>query len=90
VPGPGQIAREHLGRLFTERRTELGLTQEKVAARLRIQTADYRAIELGRRGFSLARIEEIAAALDLPPTAFFQDAREPARVRPRGRPRKKR
>ena len=86
---PVLIAREHLGRLFRERRLKLGLTQEAVAHRLEIEEPDYRRIELGKRGFSLEMLAKIAIALELEPTAFFvapsgldRRARAPRRKKP--------
>lgn len=57
--------REKLARLFTEKRTERGLSQRCVAQAIGVSTDTIQSIETGRRNPSLDVIEKLCTFFDL-------------------------
>lgn len=55
------------GTRLRERRKELGLSQEELGARARIQMADISRYENGARDPRLTTVARLADALDVPP-----------------------
>lgn len=63
MPGDARVSfSENLRRI----RQELGLTQEELGARARVQMADISRYEAGRRDPRLSTVERLALALDVP------------------------
>lgn len=60
-----------IARRIASVRAERGLTQEQFASRLEIATKNVQRLESGRQNLTLATIERIAGALDVPPETFF-------------------
>ncbi|WP_366663848.1 helix-turn-helix transcriptional regulator [Mycolicibacterium sp.] len=69
VPPPSQSpiseATREFGRRVVERRTELGLTQEKAAELIGVHWTYLGQVERGRRNVTLLNILKIAAGLDI-------------------------
>ncbi|RUP26703.1 helix-turn-helix domain-containing protein [Mycolicibacterium phocaicum] len=69
MPPPSQSpiseATREFGRRVVERRTELGLTQEKAAELIGVHWTYLGQVERGRRNVTLLNILKIAAGLDI-------------------------
>jgi transcriptional regulator with XRE-family HTH domain len=63
----------HVGERIRRRRTELGLTQEELGSGLGISYQQIQKYETGANRISAARLFEIATALDIPISYFFDD-----------------
>lgn len=71
-----------VGRRIRELRLARGLTQEAVAAKAQIHTKYYGALERGEVNLTIATVERIASALDVPVVEVFQGIdREPQPAR---------
>ena len=56
---------EQLARIVIRRRTELGLTQEQLAGRMRTSHSAISRIESGQHGTSVQTLQRLAAALEM-------------------------
>ena len=54
------------------KRTELGLSQERVARKLGLTLAEYQECESGMRRFGAERLSKVARLIDVPANYFFQ------------------
>lgn len=62
------------GVALRELRSELGMSQEALSLKAGLNRGYYNGVELGKRNISLANVEKLANALDLPPSAIFRRA----------------
>jgi transcriptional regulator with XRE-family HTH domain len=72
----GSIAKrvdEHVGERIRLRRTQLGLTQDQLAAALEISYQQIQKYETGANRVSAGRLYEIARKLDVEVSHFFED-----------------
>lgn len=60
------------------RRTELGMTQAQLAARLKVDQGYVSDLERGRRNPNLIRLAPLAEALDTTPSALLSSVDAPA------------
>ena len=63
-----------LGKVIRERREALGVSQEAFADRLGVHRTYYGAVERGKQNLTLASIERIAKALEVPVSSLFVSA----------------
>jgi len=63
----------HVGNRVRQRRTLLGLSQEKLAAALDLTFQQVQKYERGANRIGAGRLYELARALDVPVTYFFED-----------------
>lgn len=70
----------HVGALVRKRRTELGLSQEKLADAIGLTFQQVQKYEKGTNRISSSRLMQIASALDVPPTYFFDKAPTAAKI----------
>lgn len=56
---------ETIAKNITQRRSELGLTQEDVAKKLNMARQNYRVYESGNREIKITRLARIAKALEI-------------------------
>jgi transcriptional regulator with XRE-family HTH domain len=77
-----------VGRRVAEVRADLGLTQEQLAERLRMDTNNLQRIETGRQNITIRMIVRLASALGCQPAALFERPR--TRDVRRGRPPRRR
>lgn len=77
---PGEIDRD-IGRRMRERREELGLTMEAIAARLGLTIHQIQKYETGVNRVGAARLLEISDVLDYPPMWFLTGKLAPAATR---------
>ena len=73
-----------VGRRLAELRRDLGLTQEQLAERLRMEANNLQRIELGMQNLTLRTLVRLANELEVKPGALFEPPR--SRVVRRGRP----
>jgi transcriptional regulator with XRE-family HTH domain len=66
-------ARRAFAARMRERRTELGITQEKLAELTGLHRTYVGSVERGERNVSIDNMERIAAALDMSLRDFFRD-----------------
>ena len=64
---------EQLGRRIKEKRTELGLSQEKFALSIGMDRTYLASVEKGKRNISIINIEKIAKGLNISLSELFQD-----------------
>ena len=64
---------EQLGRRIKEKRTELGLSQEKFALSIGMDRTYLASVEKGKRNISIINIEKIAKGLNISLSDLFQD-----------------
>lgn len=75
-----------VGRRLAELRRDLGLTQEQLAERLRMEANNLQRIELGMQNLTLRTLVRLANELDVKPGALLEAPR--SRLVRRGRPSK--
>ncbi|WP_439817374.1 helix-turn-helix domain-containing protein [Zavarzinia sp. CC-PAN008] len=77
---------EHVGRRIRERRTRMGMTQEQLAAALRLSYQQVQKYETGANRVSAGRLYEISRLLEAPMNWFFEsfDADEVREAMPHG------
>jgi transcriptional regulator with XRE-family HTH domain len=81
-----------LGQRVRTRRREIGMTQVKLAAKLRVTFQQVQKYEKGKNRIAVARLADIAAALDapishlMPPTTQRADHRRAVRFAREARP----
>jgi len=73
----------HVGRRVKMRRMELGLSQEKLAAAIDLTFQQVQKYEKGKNRIGSSRLRQIAQALKVPETYFFDGA--PGRSKPNGK-----
>jgi transcriptional regulator with XRE-family HTH domain len=66
-----------VGRRMRQRRTLIGMTQERLAAALGITFQQVQKYERGINRVSASRLAQLADALDVPIAYFFQDSAAP-------------
>jgi transcriptional regulator with XRE-family HTH domain len=71
------------GRRLAELRTEKGLTQEELAARVDVAARYVQAIEAGRQNVTLATVARLAAGLRVPVVELFEAPESRTKRRPR-------
>lgn len=64
---------EQLGRRIKEKRTELGLSQEKFALSIGMDRTYLASVEKGKRNISIINIEKIAKGLNISLSDLFRD-----------------
>ncbi len=64
--------RFEFGERLRELRAQAGLTQAQVAERAAIERAFYVRLETGRHSMLIDRVWDLAAALEVPPSALFE------------------
>jgi transcriptional regulator with XRE-family HTH domain len=69
----GEGVDAHVGERIRRRRTELGLTQEELGSGLGISYQQIQKYETGANRISAGRLYEIASALDIGISYFFED-----------------
>jgi transcriptional regulator with XRE-family HTH domain len=72
MPRVAKRVDEHVGERVRQRRTELGLTQEHLAASLQISYQQVQKYETGANRISAGRLYEIADTLQMPVAYFFE------------------
>ena len=70
-PQVGRRVDDHVGERIRTRRTELGLTQEELAQRLKISYQQIQKYETGANRISAGRLYEISQQLDVDVSYFF-------------------
>ncbi len=65
-----------IGERIRQRRVELGLTQDQLAAKLGISYQQLQKYERGANRISASRLFELAACLDAAPASFFPELRD--------------
>jgi len=85
-PANGKRVDLHVGERIRERRAELGLTQEDLSGALRISYQQIQKYETGANRVSAGRLFEIALALEVSVSYFFDgyEGAEPAEPRLHG------
>jgi transcriptional regulator with XRE-family HTH domain len=82
LPPPGEIRTssvdEHIGSRIRTRRRLLGLTQEDLANQVGVTAQQVHKYENGSNRVAASKLFEIATALSLPISAFFEGLPEPA------------
>jgi transcriptional regulator with XRE-family HTH domain len=71
--GAGHPIDVQIGRKVVARRIELGISPPALAAKLGITPARLQRFENGRASLAASELVALAAALDLPVSAFFED-----------------
>ena len=69
--GPNPVDAQ-VGYNVTAKRTELGLSQERVARKLGLTLAEYQECESGMRRFGAERLSKLARLMDISPNYFFE------------------
>lgn len=69
----GVEIRVRFGRALRDRRKQLGLTQDDLAARTGIHRTYIAETEAGKRNIALVNIEKLAVALELPISTLFSE-----------------
>ena len=64
--------RVKLGKVFSELRSEIGLSQEKFALKICMDRTYYSSVEAGKRNISLQNIEKISNGLNVPLSTLFK------------------
>ena len=62
---------EKIGNRIRELRKETGLSQEKFAAKIGMDTTYFASVELGKRNISIVNLEKIADGLDISLAELF-------------------
>ena len=70
----------HVGALVRQRRLELGMSQERLGDAMGITFQQIQKYEKGANRIGSSRLMQIANALDVPPTYFFEGAPTALRV----------
>lgn len=70
----------HVGALVRERRVALGMSQQNLAAAIGLTFQQVQKYEKGANRIGASRIMQIANALEVPPTFFFDGAPTAARI----------
>jgi transcriptional regulator with XRE-family HTH domain len=84
-PTSGRID-DHIGALIRERRTMLGLSQQQFAKMIGVTYQQTHKYEYGINRVTAGRLYEIACALDVPITYFYEGAGdEPSELAPHQR-----
>ncbi len=78
----------HVGQKLRQRRTLLGMTQQKLADAVGIKFQQIQKYESGANRISASRLWVIATALDVPVSHFFEGLSEEARLMHEGAPRR--
>ena len=79
MPSPHSID-VHVGLRIRQRRILLGMTQERLGAAVGLSFQIVQKYEVGINSISASRLVEVAKALDVPPSFFFEGSRPRAKV----------
>ncbi|QOJ19112.1 MAG: helix-turn-helix transcriptional regulator [Phycisphaeraceae bacterium] len=72
MPRPSDILCRRFGRAVRERRLELGLTQEALAVRAKLNRSYITDVERGARNIALVNMARLVRALDMTVIEFFR------------------
>jgi transcriptional regulator with XRE-family HTH domain len=78
----GGAVDEHLGKRLLARRRSLGLTQEQLAAPIGVRFQQIQKYECGASKMSAVRVWELAQALQVPVSYFFEGLSPKPDLRP--------
>lgn len=76
----GKPVDTHVGSMVRARRLELGMSQEKLADAIGLTFQQVQKYEKGINRIGSSRLMQIANALNVPPTSFFEGAPTAARI----------
>ncbi|MFW5679412.1 MAG: helix-turn-helix domain-containing protein [Pseudomonadota bacterium] len=79
APESDRLVDRRIGERIRRRRTELGLTQEQLGARIALSYQQIQKYERGANAITARKLVDLGRALDVSPAYFFEEVADPSK-----------